>query len=163
MHIDDASIWCLYFLNNCIESDLPHNMYCFQCMANLVPHRTPTAIECCDNEDECNKGVVPIYTERSTTQRPGISWFHSLIARSFQLQLFIDQLFCFCSICEELSFLFYLLLYDLKFSLDCSKKQTAFLFDTCQHLSTLNCSFFFMLLFQTMSQRSIQVMRIWHI
>ncbi|KAL4240968.1 Bone morphogenetic protein receptor type-1A [Mactra antiquata] len=41
-----------------------------QCMANLVPHRIPTAIECCADEDECNKGVVPIYTERSTTHRP---------------------------------------------------------------------------------------------
>ncbi|WAQ95834.1 BMR1B-like protein [Mya arenaria] len=41
-----------------------------QCQANLVPHRIPTAIECCDNADRCNEGVVPIYEERSTTPGP---------------------------------------------------------------------------------------------
>ncbi|XP_053382017.1 bone morphogenetic protein receptor type-1B-like [Mercenaria mercenaria] len=41
-----------------------------QCKANLVPHSVPTAIACCDNEDLCNRGVVPIYDERSTTPRP---------------------------------------------------------------------------------------------
>ncbi|XP_060599365.1 bone morphogenetic protein receptor type-1B-like [Ruditapes philippinarum] len=41
-----------------------------QCKANLVPHRVATAIACCDDEDLCNRGVVPIYNEVSTTPGP---------------------------------------------------------------------------------------------
>jgi len=37
-----------------------------------VPHTTPTAIECCDDADECNKGIVPVIIEPSKTPQSGL-------------------------------------------------------------------------------------------
>lgn len=42
-----------------------------QCQGYLVPHRNPTSIECCDDEDQCNKYLEPIYEERSTSSNSG--------------------------------------------------------------------------------------------
>ena len=36
-----------------------------------MPHLLPTSIECCDDMDECNKYLEPVYEERSTTSHPG--------------------------------------------------------------------------------------------
>ncbi|KAK7506590.1 hypothetical protein BaRGS_00002065 [Batillaria attramentaria] len=49
----------------------PEESSLMQCKGNIVPHRTPKAIECCSDRDECNRFLRPVPIERTTTITPG--------------------------------------------------------------------------------------------
>nr|UYR58228.1 thick veins 1 [Henosepilachna vigintioctopunctata] len=49
-----------------------------QCKGHLVPHLESKSIQCCDDVNECNRNLKPLYPERPTTEAPVFEQFDSL-------------------------------------------------------------------------------------
>ncbi|KAF4516935.1 hypothetical protein B566_EDAN008024 [Ephemera danica] len=71
----------------------PEERGLMQCKGYLVPHAFPMTIQCCNDTDECNKHLEPMYEIRSTTIAPDV---HE--ETFYYWALFISFLFCvsFC-------------------------------------------------------------------
>ncbi|XP_013775412.1 bone morphogenetic protein receptor type-1B-like [Limulus polyphemus] len=71
----------------------PNESGILQCKGNLVPHRIPKSIACCDDKDMCNEALSPVYTVIPTTPGPGE--FSSFDDSVHQIALLISVTACF--------------------------------------------------------------------